>query len=134
MTMHMREVDSLRAIVDELKEENRQLKEVLLPPENPFYGRFGLTPQLSVILNALFKAHDYVRGTRLDYMMVVHAHANRGDTLVLSEERAKVAICKLRKKLKPYGVKIDTIHSIGFRMPIESKKKLRKIMEKWYEQ
>jgi hypothetical protein len=42
--MMLDEITTLRALVDESREENRQLKELLRPPENPFYGRMGLPP------------------------------------------------------------------------------------------
>lgn len=41
-----------------------------------------------------------------------------------SPKNVDVLMHKLRKKLKPYGIKIDTIHAYGWRLPPEGKQKI----------
>lgn len=132
MTMHMDvqdfDVQSLRDRISYLEEENRQLKEALMPSDNPFYGCFGLSPQGSVVLNAIYKNNGELSAERLDQLMVVYAKENRGEDIYLSYERGRVAICKLRKALKPYGIEIKNIPSVGYWMDKKSKAKLTKLM------
>jgi biotin operon repressor len=124
----MHDVQSLLNRIGYLEEENRQLKEAIMPSDNPFYGCFGLSPQGSVVLNAIYKNDGELSAERLDQLMVVYAKENRGEDIYLSYERGRVAIFKLRKALKPYGIEIQNIPHVGYRMDKKSKAKLAKLM------
>lgn len=128
--MLLDEVTTLRALVDELREENRQLKDILRPPDNPFYGRLGLSPQLAVLLNAFYH-HDEMPHARLDEAIALHSWETRGSDRELVYERARVAVCKLRAALRPHGVVIDHARGMGYRMDGANKRKLETIMEGW---
>ena len=128
MTEQEIELLELRDIVDELREENRQLKELLRPVDNPFYGKLGLTPQLAALLNAFYKHGDMPNG-RLDEVISLHAHAQRGDDFVLAYERARVAVCKLRARLQPHGVTIETARGMGYRLDNANKARLTALLE-----
>jgi len=43
---HVKDNLETLTIIDELREEVRQLRAALSPPVNPFYGNLGLTPSL----------------------------------------------------------------------------------------
>jgi DNA-binding response OmpR family regulator len=128
--MQLDEVTALRALVDELREENRQLKDILRPPDNPFYGRLGLSPQLAALLNAFYH-HDELPHARLDEVISLHSWETRGSDRELVYERARVAVCKLRALLRPHGIVIDRAQGMGYRMDRENKRKLEAIMEGW---
>jgi hypothetical protein len=128
--MQLDEVTMLRALVDELREENRQLKDILRPPDNPFYGRLGLSPQLAVLLNAFYR-HDELTHARLDEVIALHSWETRGSDRELVYERARVAVCKLRALLRLHGIVIDRAQGMGYRMDRENKRKLEAIMEGW---
>lgn len=124
----MDELTMLRDLVDELREENRQLKELLRPPENPFYGKLGLTPQLAALLNAFYRHGDMPNG-RLDEVISLHSHATRGMDRELVYERARVAVCKLRACLRPHGVTIELARGMGYRLDNTNKARLTALLE-----
>lgn len=126
----MSETEMLHALIDELREENRQLKEILLPVENPFYGRIKLTPQLAALLNAFYR-HDALPHARLDAVIAQHAYTVRGGDYSLVYERARVAVCKLRAILRPHEIEIEHMSGMGYRMSADNKRKLEKLMEGW---
>jgi len=39
-----------------------------------------------------------------------------------------VMICKMRKKLRPHGVEIRTIHGAGYELPSTSREKIKALM------
>lgn len=124
MTMHMNEVMFLRERVDELTEENRQLRETIMPPDNPFLGRFGLSPREATVINALYKNNGELPTKRIDQLTVVYAKATRGEDLPLCYGRARVAISHTRRKLRQYGIVITHHHGFGYKLDDKSKKKL----------
>jgi len=130
MNAYMKEIAELRERVDELEEELRQLKEQLAPPDNPFIGKFGLTKQLAAVLFCLYRT-EVATSEHLDAVTARYGQLYRGrktDDWAVTV-RTKVAITKLRKRLKPYGVEFNTVWGIGYAMPQESKTKLAKLLE-----
>ena len=128
--MMLDEITVLRDLVDELREENRQLKELLRPPENPFYGRLGLAPQQAALLHAFYLRGD-LSNQLLDKIISTHSWETRGTDPELVYERARVAVCTLRAKLRPHGVEITTARGMGYRLDGDSRTKLIKLMESW---
>ena len=57
-------------------------------------------------------------------------YSGRGDGEVLEQLRSKVSIYNLRKRLKPYGIKIKTWKNFGYYLDDENKAKLKQLMEK----
>ena len=50
--------------------------------------------------------------------------ANRGNPAETTQEKiVDVVVCKLRKKLAPLGLKLDTVHSRGYQMSDDDRKK-----------
>lgn len=124
----------LRERISELEEELVQLKEHLVPSQNPFFGRFGLTPQLAAILWALY-CKEMASNEQLDAVTAEYGKEKRSDEGANINLRTKVALCKLRRKLEPHGIQFQTIWGIGYRMNVASKQKLKWIIdhleEKW---
>lgn len=128
--MILDEVTILRDLVDELREENRQLKELIRPPENPFYGRMSLRPQQAALLHAFYLRGD-VPSEMLDKIISMHAWETRSEEPFLTYERARVAISTLRSKLRPYGIEIHTARGMGYRLDCKNRAKLEQLMEGW---
>ncbi len=130
MTMHMNEVAFLRARVDELEEELRQMRDIIMPFDNPFLGRFGLSPQQAAIINALYKNNGELPAKRLDQLMIEFARETRSEHLPHAYGRARVAVSHTRKKLNRYGIVINHHNGFGYKLTKESKDKLKKMLEK----
>ena len=126
--MRVKENADLLAIIDELREENRQLKEALSPPVNPFYGKLGLTPQLAALLNA-FYLHGDMKQDRLDAVLACHAWGHRHDSRELTSARERVAVCKLRAALRPHGVQIGLARGMGYRLDAANKARLTELLK-----
>jgi hypothetical protein len=129
MTCLLSEVSALRDRVSYLEEELRQAREALVPVDNPFVGKLGLSPQNTVLLFALYRI-DVAGMHYLDAVMSEYARATRGEEDAMVSLRVKVAICKLRRKLTPIGVEIETVREIGYRITAADKKKLNKTISK----
>lgn len=129
MTCLLSEVSALRDRVSYLEEELRQAREALLPTDNPFVGKMNLSPQQTVLLHALYRI-DMAGWRYLDAVMGEYARAVRGEEDALVSLRTKVAISKLRAKLRPYGIEIETVREIGYRITQANKRKLNKTVLK----
>jgi hypothetical protein len=130
MNAYMKEIAELRERVDELEEELRQLKDSLAPPDNPFIGKFGLTKQLAAVLFCLYRT-EIATTEHLDAVTARYGQVyagRKGDDWAITV-RTKVAVTKLRKKLKPYGVEFETVWGVGYSMGPEDKVKLAKMLE-----
>ena len=127
--METTQVRSLRERIDHLEEEIRQMRDILMPPDNPFLGRFGLSPQQATIINALYKNNGELPSKRLDQLTVVFAKVTRNEDLPLSYGRARVVVSKTRQKLRGYGICIVHHHGFGYRISPEDKQKLKDMLE-----
>ncbi|UOF79793.1 type III secretion system [Caudoviricetes sp.] len=119
---------SLRNRISYLEEEVRQLKEILLPKHNPFYGKLPLTPQQYAILHAIYRV-DIATNDYIDRVATEFSNETRKTDCMSSYIRAKVAVHHLRRKLDPYKIKITTLPSIGYMINRHMKAKLKKIIE-----
>jgi DNA-binding response OmpR family regulator len=66
----------------------------------------------------------------LDYVSEDHGKYNRYEGEMHQTLRTKVAVWKLRQRLKPYGIEIKTWRGVGYYLDDENKAKLKELMEK----
>jgi hypothetical protein len=104
-----------------LREENRQLKQALLgAAEPPPY--FGLTGSEAKMFNVLL--HN--RAPRPEAFMTALFSTDADEPP--DEKILDVWICKMRKKLKPFGIEIKTHWGECWEMPEASKEIARQLM------
>lgn len=129
LSQMQRELLRLRDKISLLEEQKKQLEEALLPPDNPLVGVIKLTPQLRALLHLLYRK-DFVSNAQLEAATALYGYSTRGDDTLASLCRAKVAICKLRKSVKPYGIDILTVTRQGYYMTPEGRAKLSRLITK----
>jgi DNA-binding response OmpR family regulator len=66
----------------------------------------------------------------LDHVSEDHGKYNRYEGEMHQTLRTKVAVWKLRQRLKPYGIEIKTWRGVGYYLDDENKAKLKALMEK----
>jgi hypothetical protein len=120
-------VRQLRERVEELEEEIRQLRADMVQTD-PFLMGI-LTRQESIVMRGILsrKVASYVY---LDQLTMESCRLGRYGEEVNMRVRCKVAIYKIRNKLKPYGIQIKTWIGIGYYLDDENKAKLKQLMEK----
>ncbi len=104
---------------EELEEEVRQLKAQLYGKAWRCPIEFGMTAQEERILAALV-AYTGMRG--VDFLFEAGTHGNASD-----DERSRlvtVIICRIRRKLKPFGLSILTHYARGYSLEPESRRRL----------
>lgn len=102
-------IAELRARVDELEEELRQLREPV-PVEMCFPIAWRLSTMESKLLAALYRSRaQFISG--VDLHAAVYGDADR------HESNIPVLISKTRRKLKPYGIAIVAHWGQGFYLP-----------------
>jgi hypothetical protein len=123
----MSEVQRLRDRVAELEEELRQLRADIAPTDDTFAGI--LTRQQVALLKSI-RNRNVASYTYIDQVLAGQGNFGRVDGEENEKLRSKVSIYNLRKKLKPYGIKIKTWRNIGYYLDDENKAKLKQLMEK----
>jgi hypothetical protein len=123
----MTELQRLRERVEELEEELRQLRADIAPKDDSFAGI--LTRQQVALLKSI-RNRDFASYEYIDQVLAAQGYSGRGEGEVLEQLRSKVSIYNLRKRLKPYGIKIKTWKNFGYYMDDENKAKLKQLMEK----
>lgn len=125
------DIRKLRDEVDLLREELRQLRDKLCPPDNPFLGKLRLTAQEAAVLLCLYKS-DIATTEALDAVTLTYGYKNnvRSSEELCLYLRTKVVVCKIRAKLKVHGIKFKCVFRVGYSMDFENKTKLRKLVEK----
>jgi len=120
-------IRGLRERIEELEEEIRQLRADMVQTD-PFLMGI-LTRQESIVMRGILsrKVASYVY---LDQLTMESCRLGRYDTSIHAQLRCKVAIYKIRNKLKPYGIEIKTWRGIGYYLDDENKAKLKQLMEK----
>jgi hypothetical protein len=120
-------VRQLRERVEELEEEIRQLRADMVQTDTHFMGI--LTRQESIVMRGILsrKIASYVY---LDQLTMESCRLGRYGEEVNMRVRCKVAIYKIRNKLKPYGIEIKTWIGVGYYLDDENKAKLKQLMEK----
>jgi hypothetical protein len=120
-------IRGLREQVANLKEELRQLREDTVQVDSTFAGI--LTKQHAALLMGIYK-RDIAPFAYLDNITEEHGKYNRYEGERHQTLRTKVAVWKMRRKLKPYGIEIKTWKGIGYYLDDENKAKLKQLMEK----
>jgi hypothetical protein len=120
-------IRELRQRIEELEEEIRQLKSDLSKDDDVF-AKF-LSPQQSALLMGIYKcpcaSYDY-----LDNITERHGFYNRYEGEMHQTLRTRVAVWKLRKKMKMFGIEINILRGYGYYLDDENKAKLKQLMEK----
>jgi DNA-binding response OmpR family regulator len=114
---------ALRERIEELEEENRQLRAQLIPPLT-FPRRLGLTRTQSDILRFICARNCESVSRRRLYDALYGMRDNPPQ-----EKTLDVLIYKLRGKLAPHGVSIRSKHGEGWTIAPESLAVLRAIIE-----
>ena len=113
-------IRTLEMEVNEIYEEASRVHEV-------FAGVFS-QQQLALLLAIIKRpiaTYEY-----LDNVTEDHGKYNRYEGEMHQTLRTKVAVWKLRQRLKPYGIEIKTWRGIGYYLDDENKAKLKQLMEK----
>ena len=76
-----------------------------------------LTPKEASMLAALLRRHS---ANKEQLLAEMYAHRYHGDDLP-EIKIVDVFVCKLRKKLAPHGIKIETMWGVGYVLPMESR-------------
>ena len=103
------------------KEAIKQLKIIRDGLIDEGYGIFKFTPYEQVCLGVLMK-RDYP--TTDIFMAALYGMSEREN---IHPYIIKVMVCRMRRKLKPFGVSIQTKYSCGYYMTAENKDRVREI-------
>ena len=117
-------VSALEAENDLLREKIRALEETLgIRLEAPLI--LQLTGQESKMFGVLFKRELVTKELAMD---VLYGHRPDGD-LEPEIKIVDVFVCKMRKKLKPFDIAIETVLGRGYRLPATSKAAAAHLLE-----
>ena len=120
-------IQQLRDRIAELEEENRQLRVDMLPTCAAFLD-FLTKHQMKLLLGIYSRPiADYAY---LDRITEDSDKYSRYTDINHESLRARVAIWKLRQKMKERGIRIRTWRGIGYYLDEENKSKLKQLMEK----
>jgi hypothetical protein len=117
----------LRERIAVLEEELRQLRDALAPGDNPFLRVFSR--QHAALLWGLYSRRTATYAL-LDAIGAETGHLGRGEGEDYAHHRVKVAMHKLRKKLREHGIEISVIRGVGYFLDDENRTKVEKLMEK----
>ena len=92
-----------------LREQVRQLTEMIGGTLFEFPRYWKLTRAEQRLLNSLYTGSKGFR--RHEALMYAVAHSDWADDALL-----KVQVCKVRKKLKPFGIEIKTVWGEGYEL------------------
>jgi len=120
-------IRKLRDRIADLEEEIRQLREDTVYVDSTFAAI--LTKQHAALLMGIYK-RDIAPFAYLDNITEEYGKYNRYEGKRHQSLRTKVAVWKMRKALKPYGIEIKTWRGVGYYLDDENKAKLKQLMEK----
>lgn len=116
-----------RQRIADLQEELRQLREDTVHVDSTFAGI--LTKQHAALLMGIYR-RDVAPFAYLDLITEDHGKYNRYEGEMHQTLRTKVAVWKIRQRLKPHGIEIKTWRGVGYYLDEENKAKLKQLMEK----
>ena len=117
----------LRERIAVLEEELRQLRDALAPTDNPFLRLFAR--QHAALLWGLYSRRTATYAL-LDAIGSETGHLGRGEGEDYAHHRVKVAMHKLKKKLREHGIEVSVIRGVGYYLDDENKTKVEMLMEK----
>ena len=120
-------VQQLRDRIATLEEEVRQYREDMAQVDGTLAAI--LSRQQLALLMAINK-RPMASYSYLDHVSEDHGKYNRYEGEMHQTLRTKVAVWKLRQRLKPYGIEIKTWRGVGYYLDDENKAKLKALMEK----
>lgn len=126
----MSDADTIRSLkerIETLEEEIRQFHEDAADIDSIFTG--VISRQQLALLMAINKS-PLAPYAYLDHVTEDNGKYNRYEGAMHQTLRTKVAVWKLRKKLKPYGIEIKTWRGVGYYLDDANKEKLKQLMEK----
>ena len=115
----------LRERIAVLEEELRQLREALVPLDNPFLHLFAR--QHAALLWGLYSRRTATYAL-LDAIGSETGHLGRGEGDDYAHHRVKVAMHKLKKKLREHGIEVSVIRGVGYYLDDENKTKVEMLM------
>jgi hypothetical protein len=128
MTTDAEIIESLKDEIYSLKEQLRQLREdVAVQPDATLVGI--LSHQQSSLMMAIYRKR-LATYAYLDHITAQTGAYHRRHGPEDERNRTKVAVFKLREKLKLYGIEISVLRGMGYYLNDENKAKLEKLMEK----
>lgn len=111
--------------VNLLEEQLRQIREDIVPVNNPFLHLFSY--QHSALLLGIY-SKNLSTYAYLDAICSKTGRIGRGDGDDYARHRVKVAIFKLKKKLREHGIDVCTRRGLGYYLDDENRAKLEKLM------
>ena len=114
-------VDELECERDDARARIAQLEEALFRPDFRFPVEWKLTRQEVTLLGALLASGDAVL-TRAAMMSALYASDDWAVPKIID-----VLICKMRTKLKPYGIEVETVWGRGYRLPAQARRRIAEI-------
>jgi len=120
-----RRIEILKYQFEEVSEELRQLREAIAPADNPFLRLFAR--QHAALLMGLYSRRTATYAL-LDAIGSETGHLRRGEGEDYAHHRVKVAMHKLRKKLREHGIEFHTITGVGYFLDDENRMKVEKLM------
>ena len=118
-------IASLTRYIGQLEEDLRQLREDLVPVNNPFLHLFSY--QHSALLLGIY-SKQLATYAFLDAICSRSGQINRGEGEDYARRRVKVAIFKLKKKLREHGIEVCTRRGLGYYLDDENRAKLETLM------
>lgn len=122
---HSSRTDHLYERIAVLEEELRQLREAIAPTDNPFLHL--LARQHAALLWGLYSRRTATYAL-LDAIGSETGHLGRGEGEDYAHHRVKVAMHKLKKKLREHGIEVSVIRGVGYYLDDENKAKVGKLM------
>jgi two-component system cell cycle response regulator CtrA len=113
-------LDVLEAENERLREEVAELRELLYGGERPTPVEWRLTAAETRVMMAL-AARELA--TEAHVMSALYGLRPDGDTA--EEKIVDVFICKIRKKVAPFGVRIETVWGRGWTLDAQTRARLR---------
>ena len=123
----IQQVQKLQERIETLEEEIRQLRGDAIEVDGTLAGI--LTRQQMALLLAIIK-RPVTTYSYLDHVTEDHGKYNRYEGEMHQTLRTKVAVWKMRQRLKPYGIEIKAWRGVGYYLDDKNKAKLKALMEK----
>ena len=118
-------IRQLRKRINFLEEELRQLREDLVPVNNPFLHLFSY--QHSALLLGIYSKR-LATYAFLDAICSRSGQINRGEGDDYARHRVKVALHKLKKKLREHDIEVCTRRGLGYYLDDDNRTKLEMLM------